>query len=157
MEKNWFFLTLNIFCWLNVLWLIYLFATEGDLGCLGFALRVRELWIKLLLTSVSWLLVGPKFSVSLYKYQQTWQLYGLRKGLCLSETAKLSFKVSLPLCLLTSNEQETQLLHILAWFGGVGVLGFDHFNRSTRAISLHFGLQPSDAAWCCALFYTLSD
>lgn len=67
------------------------------------------------------------------------------------------FQSVLPLCMFTSNKRETQLLHILVRVGGVGVLGFDHFNRFTRAISLLFGPQPSDAVWCCALFHTLND
>lgn len=62
-----------------------------------------------------------------------------------------------PLCMFSSNKWETQLLHILARVGGVGVLGFDHFNRFTREISLLFGPQPSDAVWCCARFHTLND
>lgn len=156
-RKTDFFLALNIFCWLNVLCLVSLFTTEGDLGCLEFASKFWQLWIKLLLRSAYWLLVGHGFSVPLYKYQGIWLLYGPRKGLDLSETAKRSFNVSVPLCIFTSNEWETQFLYTLARFGGVGIPGFDHFPRSMRGIPLLSDLQSPDSTWCCTVFHILHD
>jgi len=71
------------------------------------------LWIKRLVTFNSRFLHGLKFPNLLDKYQKVYLLsHVVRVCLVLWETTKLSFKVSVPFCIPSSNK-ELPLLHIL--------------------------------------------